>query len=243
MPHDKTGQEGQGCGDAVAQQVGDHRARKRCDARYGEGVEAVNDPGVHIFAKCHTGGNACGQTVHREDPGHHNRQISCHIAANSAAENETEHQGEQDRLDRDIGELFRLPAHLFQGPGSKAHGLVPGFANSRSCRQGGNVGVDLTRAVCSGILRCRCLLCGGHTAISSVYAVGVAVGAVPVIDRNTSSRLGSCTLIAATSMAWSRRTSRTVAASLACCRDTVSSPAPEGWTASSPKASPIMSRA
>jgi hypothetical protein len=114
VAHGDAGQEGHGRSDSVAQKVCDHRSGQGCDAGHRQGLEPIEDTGVHILAQLHPGGHARGQAGHREDAGDHDRQVVGDVATDGSAEDEAEHRGEEDRLDEDVGELLGLTPHMLE---------------------------------------------------------------------------------------------------------------------------------
>ncbi|GAA2738034.1 hypothetical protein GCM10010439_70460 [Actinocorallia aurantiaca] len=223
---EQPGDERQHRSDEVTDQVGDHRPGQGGDPRDRQGLEAVEDPLVHVLPQLHPCGHADGQGSLGEDAGNQYRKVIRHTAGDRAAEDEREHRREQQRLDQDVEELLRLAPHLLHGPPRHRQGLDPGLLKRTAGRRAVDHGC---RVDAPGVENGRGH--GGHRA-ASIW--GSSSAPWPVSARKTSSSVGLATLTEEMPRPASRRPIRTSAARSGSGRETLSRPDSGVRTGSSP---------
>ena len=113
----------------------EHRA-----ARDRERVEAVDRAVVAVVGQRHRDAEAAEHDRLGEDPAHQELLVAAAVRdVDRAAEDEREQQHEHDRLDRRVGQLLRLAAHVLD-PAPRDHERVGDGGGSGAAARGRGVG-------------------------------------------------------------------------------------------------------
>ena len=108
---------------------------------HGKGAESVNDTGGEVGTQPHRRAHGRGGQVQHEQPGDGEVGVVAPTGQDDAGpEDVDEQQGEQHRLNGDVGELQGLPPDVHQVPPGQDHDVAPGRGHLvAEARSGGRV--------------------------------------------------------------------------------------------------------